>query len=168
MAPIEPSADAHHLPAVDSHAHVFGADYPYAPDRLYEPHPTQAGTAAQFAAVLDAHGFTHGLLVQAQPYGRDNSLHARRHRAGGGRFKGIALVTPTSATRELDRHRRCRRRRHPHEPHDLGLARVHEPGADRPVRARSSEMGWFLQVHCEKDDFVAAAPSCRGARACGS
>ena len=55
-------------PAADCHAHVFGPGYAFAPDIPYEPHATQRGTAAQFLAVLDAHGLTHGLLVAAQPY----------------------------------------------------------------------------------------------------
>jgi hypothetical protein len=42
--------------------------YPYSSDTLYQPHPSQAGTAAKFRAVLDAHGLTHGLLVGAGPY----------------------------------------------------------------------------------------------------
>jgi predicted TIM-barrel fold metal-dependent hydrolase len=57
---------------VDSHAHVFCPKYPFAADREYTPHPTQLGTAERFAAVLDAHGLTNGLLVGAGPYGSDN------------------------------------------------------------------------------------------------
>ena len=54
--------------AADCHAHVFCGDtYPYSPDTLYQPHPSQAGTAAKFCAVLDVHGITHGLLVGAGP-----------------------------------------------------------------------------------------------------
>lgn len=43
--------------AADSHAHVFCGDrYPHSSDTLYQPHPSQAGTAAKSRAVLDAHG----------------------------------------------------------------------------------------------------------------
>jgi predicted TIM-barrel fold metal-dependent hydrolase len=81
-------------PASDCHAHVFcGGNFPYAADTQYEPHPSQAGTAAQFRAVLDAHGMTHGLLVGAGPYGSDNRCMLDAIAASGGRFKGIALVT---------------------------------------------------------------------------
>ena len=59
--------------AVDAHAHVFGGpEFPFSPDTLYTPHPSQMGTPAKFRAVLAAHGFTHGLLVGAGPYGEDN------------------------------------------------------------------------------------------------
>jgi predicted TIM-barrel fold metal-dependent hydrolase len=76
--------------AVDSHAHAFcGDSYPYASDTLYQPHRSQAGTAAKFRAVLDAHGLTHGLLVGAGPYGPDNRCMLDAIAASGGRFKGI-------------------------------------------------------------------------------
>ncbi|MEA3157913.1 MAG: hypothetical protein QOK44_5502, partial [Betaproteobacteria bacterium] len=46
----------------------------------YTPHPTQLGTAERFAAVLDAHGLTNGLLVGAGPWFRqpvtDPFIHA--------------------------------------------------------------------------------------------
>ena len=59
--------------AANCHAHIFcDRSYPYSPDTIYHPHPSQAGTAEKFLAVLDAHGFTHGLLVGAGPYGTDN------------------------------------------------------------------------------------------------
>ncbi len=148
------------MPAVDSHAHVFGADYPYDPDRLYEPHPTQAGTAAQFAAVLDAHGFSHGLLVQAQPYGRDNSCMLDAMKAGGGRFKGIALVSPDIGERELSGMADAGVVGVRVNLMTYGLRELQEPGIEG-LFARLREMGWFLQVHCEKDDIVAAAPLLR-------
>ena len=145
---------------VDSHAHVFGPTYPYDPNRLYEPKPTQAGTARQFAAVLDAHGLTHGLLVQAQPYGRDNRCMLDAMREGKGRFRGIALLDPAISDRDLA------------ALSDAGvvglrinlmtykLRELTEPGADR-LFARLRELKWFLQVHYEKDELVEAAPLLR-------
>jgi len=47
---------------------------------------------------LDAHGLTHGLLVAAQPYGRDNRCMLDSIAASAGRLKGIALVAPAIAT----------------------------------------------------------------------
>lgn len=143
-------------PAVDSHAHVFGAGYPYDAHRLYEPHPTQAGTAAQFRAVLGAHGFTHALLVQAQPYGRDNRCMIDAIAASGGKFKGIALIAPDISERDL---------LHMHDAGVIGmrinlmsygLRELTEPGVER-LFARLREMKWLLQVHFEKDQLVEAA-----------
>ena len=51
--------------AVDCHAHVFcDATYAFAADAVYTPDPSQRGTEASFLCVLDAHGFTHGLLMR--------------------------------------------------------------------------------------------------------
>ena len=149
--------------AVDSHAHVFcGERYPYSPDTHYKPDPSQAGTAAKFLAVLDAHGFTHGLLVGAGPYGADNRCMLDAIADSGGRFKGIALVKPDSSERELA------------TLADQGVVGIRvnlmtngmreliEPGADM-LLARVKEMKWFVQVHCEKDELVEAAPVLRKA-----
>src|SRR6185503_11443064 len=38
-----------------------------------------------------------------------------------------------------------------------GLRPLVEPGADR-LLARVKEMSWFVQVHCQNDDLVEAAP----------
>ena len=149
--------------AVDSHAHVFCGDaYPFSPDTLYKPHPSQAGTAAKFRAVLDAHGMTHGLLVGAGPYGADNRCMLNAIAGSGGRFKGIALVKAGVADRELASLAdqgvvgiRINLMGH-------GMTPLVEPGADR-LLARVKEMNWFLQAHCQKDQLVEAAPIIRKA-----
>jgi predicted TIM-barrel fold metal-dependent hydrolase len=149
--------------AADCHAHVFcGAAYPYAPDTVYEPHPGQAGTVEQFLAVLDAHGLSHGLLVGAGPYGPDNRCLLRGIAGAGGRLKGIALVRADVADRELDALGaggvvgiRINLSTH-------GLTQLTAPGADR-LLARLRERGWLVQVHCERDELVAAAPILRRA-----
>lgn len=147
---------------VDSHAHVFGhvSDYPYDPARLYEPHPTQAGTARQFAALLNAHELSHALLVQAQPYGRDNRCMLDAMRASGGRFRGIALVGPEITDGELDAMDTAGVVGTRINLMSYGLRELQEPGADR-LFARLRERQWFLQVHFEKDEIVAAAPLLR-------
>ena len=149
--------------AVDSHAHVFcGDDYPFSPATHYKPDPSQAGTAPKFRAVLDAHGLTHGLLVGAGPYGRDNRCMLDSIAHSGGRFKGVALVEPGLSERELK------------ALADGGVVGIRinlmtngmrelvEPGADR-LLARVKEMNWFVQIHCEKDNLVEAAPLLRKA-----
>jgi predicted TIM-barrel fold metal-dependent hydrolase len=149
--------------AADCHAHVFcGNAYPYSPDTHYQPHPSQAGTAAKFLAVLDAHGMTHGLLVGAGPYGADNRCMLDAIAGSGGRFRGIALVRPEISDRDLA---------------DLagkgvvgirvnlmnnGMRELIEPGADR-LLARVKEMKWLVQIHCQKDELAEAAPILRKA-----
>ena len=77
------------MPAVDSHAHVFCPDHPFAADREYTPHPTQLGTAERFAAVADPFSgevfFTEGERARVRHDG-----------------SGDALLTHTSATRLVD------------------------------------------------------------------
>jgi len=149
--------------AVDSHAHVFcDKSYPFAAETLYTPQPSQAGTAAKFRAVLDAHGFTHGLLVGAGPYGADNRCMLDAIAASGGHFRGIALVKPGISERDM--HALAGRGvvgiRFNLMGH--GMRELTEPGADR-LLARVKEMGWFLQIHMQKDDLIEAAPVLRKA-----
>ncbi len=149
--------------AADCHAHVFcDHAYPFSPDTLYHPHASQAGTPAKFRAVLDAHGFTHGLLVGAGPYGPDNRCMLDAIANSGGRFKGIALATPAVADRELAALAdggvvgiRINLMGH-------GMRPLIEPGAER-LLARVKEMQWFVQIHCQKDELVEAAPILRKA-----
>jgi predicted TIM-barrel fold metal-dependent hydrolase len=147
-------------PAVDSHAHVFGSAYPYDPDRLYEPAPTQAGTAAQFMAVLDAHGFSHGLLVQAQPYGRDNRCMLDAITASEGRFKGIALLDPLIGEKDLARMADAGVIGLRMNLMSYGMRELMETGVEM-MFARLRDLGWFLQIHCQLDEIVEAAPLLR-------
>ena len=149
--------------AVDSHAHVFcDPSYAFSPETLYQPHASQMGTAKQFRAVLDFHGFTHGLLVGAGPYGSDNRCMLDAIAESNGRFKGVALVKPAISDSDLAALKdqgvvgiRVNLMGH-------GLRELVEPGADR-LLARLKEMGLFLQVHLEKDNLVDAAPLLRKA-----
>ena len=149
---------------VDSHAHVFcaGSKYPFAAQREYTPHPTQLGSAERFAAVLDAHGLTHGLLVSAGPYGPDNQCMLDAISAHRGRFKGIALVNAEVSERELQKLAdggvigiRINIMNH-------GLRPLTEKGADA-LLAKVKALDWFVQVHSQKDELVEAAPVLRKA-----
>ncbi|MES2564596.1 MAG: amidohydrolase family protein [Pseudomonadota bacterium] len=149
--------------AVDSHAHVFcDNSYAFSPDTLYQPHPSQMGTAKKFRQVLDFHGFTHGLLVGAGPYGSDNRCMLNAISESNGHFKGVGLVKPTISERDLASLKeqgvvgiRVNLMGH-------GTRELTEPGADK-LLARIKEMNLFLQVHLQKDDLVAAAPILRKA-----
>lgn len=151
------------LPAADCHAHVFCGDrYPQAPDALYTPDISQAGTARKFAEVLHAHFFTHGLLVGAGVYGADNRCLVDACKGSEGRFKGIALVRADVSGRELA------------DLGDSGIVGVRinimnygmkpltEPGADA-LLAKLKETGWFVQVQVAGDQLVEAAPILRKA-----
>jgi predicted TIM-barrel fold metal-dependent hydrolase len=149
------------LPAADCHAHVFcGATFPFASNPDYVPAPNQRGTVEQFLAVLDAHGFTHGLLVAAQPYGRDNRCMLESIVASSGRTKGIALLTPAISDRDLASLAERGVVGIRMNLSTYGMREFTGPGADR-LLARIKEMNWFLQIHCANDELVAAAPVIR-------
>jgi predicted TIM-barrel fold metal-dependent hydrolase len=147
-------------PAVDSHAHVFCPGRPFAPDIPYIPLPTQQGSAPQLRAVLDAHGFTHGLMVAAQPYLYDNSCMLDAIAASAGRFKGIALVSPGVTDADLDALAAGGVVGIRFNPSTFGIREFTEPGAER-LLARIRERDWFLQIHYEADELVPAMPILR-------
>jgi len=145
-------------PAVDSHAHIFDSRYTFVPDAHYIPDASQRGSPQEFRVLLNAHGFTHGLLVQALPYGYDNSAMLTAIKESQGHFKGIALVKPEisdQALAALADGGVVGMRINPMFNH--GIRELTEPGADR-LLARVKEMGWFVQVHCQKEDLVPVTP----------
>jgi predicted TIM-barrel fold metal-dependent hydrolase len=146
------------LPAADCHAHIFcPGRYPFVVDANYTPHPTQQGTATNFAAVLDTHGLTHGLLVAAEPYMTDNRCMLDAIAEHGSRFKGVALVAPDIADRDLDALTEKPIVGIRYNLTSFGMRQFNHPATPR-LFARLKELGWFLQIHCEKDELAEAMP----------
>ena len=81
-------------PVVDCHVHVFDpARFPYAPDTFYAPAGPEIGTVEQLVRTHDVHGVRHALLVGPNSgYGEDNHCLLDALAAGGGRFRGVAVV----------------------------------------------------------------------------
>jgi predicted TIM-barrel fold metal-dependent hydrolase len=89
---------------IDCHAHVIDpARFPYVPGAGYQPKPEEAGPREAFAAVLEAHGVSHALLIQPSCYGVDNAAMLDAIAESGGRFKGIARASAEAGERELAR-----------------------------------------------------------------
>ncbi|SSW72691.1 amidohydrolase family protein [Achromobacter agilis] len=78
--------------AVDTHAHVFRQGLALATTRRHTP--DYDATLASYLALLDAHGLSHGVLVQPSFLGTDNSHLAEALRAAPGRLRGVAVVAP--------------------------------------------------------------------------
>ncbi len=149
---------------VDSHCHVFDTTlFPYASDAAYRPPPHEAGTAAQLAAVLDAHDLSHAVLVNpTSGYGYDNGCMVAALRASSGRFRGIARVRPDADGRELTM------------LHDAGVVGIRldlvgdgvdvlaHPSMPR-LLAQVRERRWLVQVQCEGDQLHAARAPLRAA-----
>jgi len=86
----------------DSHFHVFGphARFPFAPDRPFTPHD------APKEALLALHkflGFTRGVFVHSTCHGSDPAALLDLLAATGGRYRGVALLKPTTAPQEVAR-----------------------------------------------------------------
>jgi len=147
--------------AVDAHAHVFGGpEFPFSPNTLYTPHPSQMGTPEKFHAVLAAHGRTHGLLVGAGPYEYDNRVMLKAIAESDGRFKGVALVKATATEVELMALKEegvvgVRMNLMGH-----GMRPLTEPGAGR-LLGHLKALDMYLQLHFQKDELIAAAPVLR-------
>jgi len=150
---------------VDSHCHVFDTGrFPYSPEASYRPPEHEAGTVEQFTAVLDAHRLSHALLVTpTSGYVYDNRCMLAAIWEGKGRFKGIARVRPDireSALGDLRDGGVIGVRL------DLvtdGAASVRDPAVVRLLRC-ARELGWLVQVQCERDQLREAAPTLRDAR----
>ncbi|MFJ3464079.1 amidohydrolase family protein [Achromobacter spanius] len=86
----------------DCHTHIFGPwqDYPLASNPAYVP------AEAPFCALRALHaacGLTRGVIVQAAPYGEDHTALLDALRAGGGAYRGIALISETTSPQTLER-----------------------------------------------------------------
>src|SRR5450830_562883 len=88
------------MTAIDCHAHVFLHSLPM-PDPRRAPAGYDA-TPAAYLGLLDAHGMSHGVLVQPSFLGLDNSYLLSVLRAHSRRLRGIAVVAPGVSTHELD------------------------------------------------------------------
>ena len=139
---------------IDSHCHVFDtARFPYSPDAAYQPPPHEAGTAADLAAVLGAHGLSHALLVNpTSGYRYDNRCMIAAIHTSNGRFKGIARVAPDADERafnDLDNGGVIGIRI------DLiadGVDVLRHPAMPR-LFAQVRERRWQLHVQCERDQL---------------
>jgi predicted TIM-barrel fold metal-dependent hydrolase len=151
---------------IDSHCHVFDtARFPYSPDAVYQPPPHEAGTASDLAAVLDAHGLSHALLVNpTSGYRYDNRCMIAAIRNSSGRFKGIARVPPDAdenTLSDLDRGGVIGIRL------DLiadGVGILEHP-AMPGLLAQVRERRWQLHVQCERDQLHEGVAMLRAAKA---
>jgi len=85
----------------DTHCHIFGPvdRYPYAQTRPYTP--PEAPLAA-FKALHARIGVERAVIVNATPYGRDNTVILDAIAQSDGRYRGIANVDARATDRELE------------------------------------------------------------------
>jgi predicted TIM-barrel fold metal-dependent hydrolase len=150
---------------VDAHCHVFDTGrFPYSAEAAYRPAPYEAGTKEQLAAVLDAHGLSHAVLVNpTSGYGYDNRCMMAAVRASDGRFKGIARVRPDADDRMLDELAAAGVIGVRLDLITDGVGVLQHPGMPH-LFARIRELCWHIQVQCERDQLHDAVASLRAAR----
>jgi 2-pyrone-4,6-dicarboxylate lactonase len=99
-APRTPTFNAPPL-TCDAHCHIFGPvdRYPYAPIRPYTP---PDAPLSAFRALHGRIGVERAVIVNATPYGRDNTVILDAIAQAGGRYRGIANVDDRMTQRDLE------------------------------------------------------------------
>ncbi|MCG7329154.1 amidohydrolase [Achromobacter sp. ACRQX] len=132
--------------AVDTHAHVFHQGLALANPRRHTP--DYDATLAEYLGLLDAHGLTHGVLVQPSFLGTDNSHLVEALRAAPARLRGVAVVAQDASESELQ------------ALADAGVVgiRLNLFGLDTPalqtlawqvLLARVNALNWHVEVHLQ-------------------
>ena len=85
--------------AVDSHAHIFLRSLRMAPVRRHTPE--QDAPLKDYLAQLDAHGITHGVLVQPSFLGCDNRFLLDALKRHPQRLRGVVVVEPEAGAGSL-------------------------------------------------------------------
>ncbi|CAM3565147.1 2-pyrone-4,6-dicarbaxylate hydrolase [Bordetella sputigena] len=144
-AGVSPSAGAPpRAVAIDTHAHVFEQGLTLAEGRRYSP--GHDATLADYLAQLDAHGMTHGVLVQPSFLGMDNRYLLDALRACPARLRGVVVIDPgiaDDALRQMAAAGVMGMR--------LNLFGQATPPLDtapwRGLLARVTELGWHVELH---------------------
>ncbi|MBF8728339.1 amidohydrolase family protein [Pseudomonas putida] len=87
--------------AIDSHAHVFSQGLTLAREHRYAP--AYDAPLADYLSQLQAHGFSHGVLVQPSFLGTDNGYLLGALQAAQGRLRGVVMLEPDAARQTLTR-----------------------------------------------------------------
>ena len=145
--------------ACDTHCHIFGpADrYPYAPDRSYTP---PDAPLPAFAALGTRLGIGRAVIVNASCHGNDNRPVTDAIAQSGGRYRGIATVTPDVTDGELraldaagiDGCRFTFLKR---------LGRTMDLSDFRSLVARVAPLGWHVDIYLEPGTLPDFAPVLR-------
>jgi predicted TIM-barrel fold metal-dependent hydrolase len=138
------------MPFVDTHAHAFLTSLPMEPGRRYTPTrdcPTEA-----YLAVLAAADIGAGVLVQPSFLGTDNSYLLQALERYPDRLRGIAVVDPRIADRDLEAM---------NQSGIVGIrfnligkdaAILRQPDTQALVR-RIDRLGWQVEVQCHGRDI---------------
>lgn len=135
---------------IDTHAHVFARDLPMADGRRYTP--AYDVTVEEYLARLDAHGMSHGVLVQPSFLGSDNGYLLQAIARAPERLRGIAMIDVGTDDRQLQTL---------HKGGVVGIRFNLVGGAPLPdfrglwrdTLARIAALGWQVEIHREAADL---------------
>jgi 2-pyrone-4,6-dicarboxylate lactonase len=130
----------------DSHFHVFGphSRFPYAPKRPFTPADAPKEDLFRLHALL---GFERGVFVHSTCHGHDNAVLVDLLAAGQGRYRGVALLEPSTPEAEVERLDEAGVRGvrlHHYFPH-LGAPRPRDEM--RKIIELVSPYGWHIANH---------------------
>jgi predicted TIM-barrel fold metal-dependent hydrolase len=147
--------------ACDTHAHVFGPSdrFPYADDRSYTP---PDAPLEKYLGMLDALGFTRGVLVQGSAHGHDNSAMLDALARQPDRLRGVAVADAHLAREELAKWIRLGVRGLRFN-HFFRGGQLHYRGgvplsAAQTLAPVMKEFGWHLQLWIDVKDLPDTIP----------
>ncbi|CAJ0855579.1 4-sulfomuconolactone hydrolase [Ralstonia sp. LMG 32965] len=134
------------ITAIDTHAHVFERGLPLADARRYAP--TYDAPLPAYLAQLDAHGVSHGVLVQPSFLGVDNSYLLAALKQAPQRLRGVAVIDPAAPGTLL-----AQMNAEGIVGIRLNLIGAADPQLKSPVwqaaLARLHALGWHVELHVE-------------------
>lgn len=134
------------ITAIDMHAHVFERGLQLADARRYAP--TYDAPLPAYLAQLDAHGVSHGVLVQPSFLGVDNSYLLAALKQAPQRLRGVAVIDPAAPETLL-----TQMNAEGIVGIRLNLIGAADPQLKSPVwqaaLARLHALGWHVELHVE-------------------
>jgi predicted TIM-barrel fold metal-dependent hydrolase len=146
--------------ACDAHFHIFGPPekFPYAEGRAYTP------PAAPLEAVLAMHaalGISHGVAIQGNAHGTDNTAMLDAISREPKRLRGVAIVPPTVTDAELKRMAglgvKALRFHHMAGPIKATFSALGIP-AFLELAPRMADLGLHLQLMMDADELEVVMP----------
>lgn len=135
--------------AADCHFHIFGpeTEYPYAAPRRYTPVQVLESDYRKMAKVL---GLERGVVVQASPYGSDNTRVLEAIRVLGPGYVGISVVETDVTEERLDELSRLGIRGTRINSASGGISGI---GQMSELAAKIKDFGWHMQFHLHPDQL---------------
>jgi predicted TIM-barrel fold metal-dependent hydrolase len=132
--------------AIDAHAHVFERGLPLAARRRYAP--GYDAPLTDYLARLDAHGFSHGVLVQPSFLGTDCGYLLDALARAPERLRGVAVIDPACDPAHIDAMDRAGVVGIRLNLIDAPAPRLDDP-AWRSTLGHVARLGWHVEVHVE-------------------